>query len=306
MPQENLSRDRALARANRASVAIDLLARLEHLLEPSQQEAAWNHHVEFARSACLGLGLTSSHERVPFALEELLQSLEDQELVLAGLGLDALSGSWSSFVQELDGLAREVSATCSEPRRGGRILVTTPDRLAGVRVRHLVVSCLEEGTFPARDEILKADEAETDRSYGREMSRFLRLLSVGQNSISLVYPTTDEKGVALLRAGFLDEIQNFLGETVWKACASETRRLSPVREHLLCGSTREQRVGAIGRALQGDLSELQELHEKPVARRCAGRRLPGSLARPDTGKETCSGCLRRSPEPRRRAALARS
>ena len=75
----------------------------------------------------------------------------------------------------------------------------------------MVLANLAEGTFPTRDAVESAEDADdpasVGRAFAREMAQFLRVIGSAGDGLVLAYPTRDEKGQEVLPAGFLDDLK---------------------------------------------------------------------------------------------------
>ena len=95
--------------------------------------------------------------------------------------------------------------------------------------------------------------------FGREMARFLRVIGSAEASLTLSYPTADEKGVEQLAAGFLVEIFGLLTREVDRTIHKIDSKLDPALRETQPQSSLEQRVRAMSRAAIGDPSDLAAL-----------------------------------------------
>jgi hypothetical protein len=95
--------------------------------------------------------------------------------------------------------------------------------------------------------------------YGREMARFLRVVGSAERSLTLSYPTANEKGVEQLPAGFLVEVEGLLTEQVAREVVRIDRSLDPALRETAPQSPLEHRVRAMARAAIEDPSHLVAL-----------------------------------------------
>ncbi|MEW4567756.1 PD-(D/E)XK nuclease family protein [Tautonia sp. JC769] len=102
--------------------------------------------------------------------------------------------------------------------------------------------------------------------FGREMARFLRVLGAAEVSLTLAYPTSDEKGVDQLAAGFLVEVETLLSDEVRHVVVRDNRKLDPALRETAPQSPPERRVRAMARAAINDPSELAMLATIPEHR----------------------------------------
>ncbi len=102
--------------------------------------------------------------------------------------------------------------------------------------------------------------------FGREMARFLRVLGAAEVSLTLAYPTSDEKGVDKLAAGFLVEVETLLSDEVRHRIVRDNRKLDPALRETPPQSPLERRVRAMARAAINDPSELAMLASGPEHR----------------------------------------
>ncbi|WP_158633376.1 PD-(D/E)XK nuclease family protein [Tautonia sociabilis] len=102
--------------------------------------------------------------------------------------------------------------------------------------------------------------------FGREMARFLRVIGSAERSLTLAYPTADEKGVALSDSGFLAEVKALLTPDVDREIVREDRSLDPALRETTPQSPLEHRVRAMARAAIEDPSILSSLARSPEHR----------------------------------------
>ncbi len=253
--------------------ARDLVERLFLLLIPTEQARPWSGHVAQLRQVARGLGLDAAGAT---SLVSLWDCLDDHTDVLDRLGRGVEPVPWSEFVAEMDAIVAEIRIDPTTSAWGS-IRVTTVDRAAGARADHVILAGLEEGSFPERASIepflaLRAGEA-PDLScrtvYGQEMRRFLRVLGSAGSSLTLIYPTTDNKGQELLRAGFLDHFLGRLTPAALGACHVAYSRFHPalIEPGEMAGTPADARVRAAALASeQGDHRELRRLARDPSHR----------------------------------------
>jgi ATP-dependent helicase/nuclease subunit B len=245
-------RTRRAARAARAREALPAFDRLVTVLDAIDQSGPWRAQVERLRGLVGELGLEAE------SLDHLFLALDERGAVLDGLGRADEDLPWAEFAREVEALVRDVPAS-APAAPAGVVRVATVEEAEGVRARHVLLANLAEGTFPAR-EALDPDpaagpdaeaDARPDLAFAREMLRFLRVVGSADDSLTLAYPTTDEKGQALLAAGFLDDVQRLFTPEAWDSCHESRRRLDPVLDADLAGAPAEARVRAVSQALAG-------------------------------------------------------
>ncbi|HEX8199619.1 MAG TPA: PD-(D/E)XK nuclease family protein, partial [Isosphaeraceae bacterium] len=266
------SRRRGL-RAERARAALRVFDRLAAAIPAVDRPGRWVDQVGRLLGLAAELGLGAAD-----ALEHLAGALDDHGAVLDGLGLAERAWSWAEFAREVEALVREVTLPAS-PVPPGSVLLATVDEADGLRARHVLLADLAEGTFPAREAVLAdaAGESEEDpaapgappapSAYAREVLRFLRVVGAAERTLTLAHPTTDEKGQALLPAGFLEDVRDLFAPGVLEGRGTEIRRLDPALLHGPCGSPAEVRVRAVARAvLDDDPREVHGLARSPAHR----------------------------------------
>ncbi|MBX6313022.1 MAG: PD-(D/E)XK nuclease family protein [Isosphaeraceae bacterium] len=259
-------------RAEAARVALDIFDRLAGLIEAVDRPGTWSEQVGRLEELADGLGMDL--ESVP--LETLRTALDDQGMVLEGLGLGDRPWSWAAFVGEAERLVRDLPRP-EEAGRSGAVRLAMIDETEGVGVAHVLLAALEEGTFPAREALepdpmtgqeggIGADGLATP-AFAGEMLRFLRVVGMARSTLTLVYPTTDEKGQDLLAASFLDDVKRLFMPEAWRGCLATIRRLDPVVTADLAGSPAEARIRAIALACEtGQAEELGQLARSPAHR----------------------------------------
>lgn len=264
-------------RRARFQAARSIVARLVRVLGALDRSAPWWAQVERLEAARAELGIGAAGGAGRPALDTLIDALDEHGVVLEALDRADAYVSWGEFAREVRSLARELAVPAPPPRPGA-VRLTTPEALVGARFRHVLLVNLVEGTFPAREAIdpdpatAEQDEAGpaepgANQAFAREMLRFLRLVGTAEQSLTLVVPTTDEKGQTLLPAGFLEEVRALFTPEALKGCTTSFRRLDPVLKPELAGSPRERRVRAVALACgrQGD-EELLALACDPAHR----------------------------------------
>lgn len=249
-------RRRRLRRADRAEQALRLLEPLAALLQACHAPGTWDDHLDRLRWVADELGLFDPDER---AFDGLAEALEDWGAARERLDRSDRPLEWPEFLEIARRLARETAAPPEPPLAGQVVVACLPDAL-GATADHLILAGLDEGTFPARDAVrLDADSEAASAAYAGEMLRFLRVIGSARRSLTLVFPTADEHGQALLPAGFLDDLRRCLGPARWAAIARESSRLDPVLPDDLAGSRPERRVRAVALASRGDAAGLTGL-----------------------------------------------
>lgn len=263
---------RARRRQQRAEQALAIVRHLSDALTNLGTAVPWAVQVAKLRALADGLGLGQGDAA---ALEHLWAALEDHGAVLDGLGESDAAVYWSDFRREVLGIARELAPEPLPPPPG-TVRVVTAGEAAGVSAAHLVLAGLEEGTFPSRDAVVLDPAAEADdesgidpqqAAFARELRRFLAVVLAAGESLTLVVPTTDEKGQELLPAGFVDDVRLRFTPEAWDACRTEVRRFDPILPAPLAIAPAEARVRAVGLAcLDGDLTSLNDLARQPAQR----------------------------------------
>ena len=295
-------------RAARARVALPVLDRLASVFEGLERAAIWEERVEQLRRLAADLRIGQAGGDA-FALDHLFAALDDHGDVLAGLGRADLPWDWPDFAAEVRALIRDLDLPAPPPLPGSVRLATVdegegaradhvilaglaegafPDRSAieadeaddsapqeraGVRA-----SAEVEPTEDAHEPkfTLSADAPEPapapapeDRAYAREMLRFLRVVGSAGATLTLTYPTADEKGQALLAAGFLDDARRLFAPDARPAFAAPIARLDPALMPAdLAGTRADARVRAVALAAghPGHPAELRRLARSPAHR----------------------------------------
>jgi ATP-dependent helicase/DNAse subunit B len=253
--------------------ARELAARLFDLLGPAAESGPWAAQVSLLRQIARELGLGAGR---PEPLETLWDLLDDHSLALDRLGRGGDPLGWSEFVLELNAIIGEISIA-PPPSSAAAIRVTTVDRVAGASAEHVILCGLEEGSFPSREAIepflrLRPGEEPTEAcraAYAREMARFLRVVGIARSSLTLVYPTTDDKAQHLLKAGFLDRVLSLLPAEAQALCHNAHSRFHPALLDVaeMTGTANDLRVRAAALASErGDTRELCRLAQDPSHR----------------------------------------
>ena len=184
-------------------------------------------------------------------LDPLWDALDDQTDILDRLGRGEEVWIWSDFTVEVDAIVFETYIPPPAPTPGS-VLVTSVDNAEGARARHLILAGLAEGTFPARaavEPLLAIGPGkEPDRhgrlAFSREMLRFRRVFGAATHEVILIYPTTDQKGQELLRAGFLDDLLSLMSPQARESCHTAYPRLHPalIDQPELAGADADMRI----------------------------------------------------------------
>jgi RecB family exonuclease len=240
--------------AGRAQRARDLLGALFGALEGLDRSRTYTEQVEQLKGVVHELGLGDSDTA---GLDQLALALEDRGDVQARLGQGASPWSWPAFVGEVESLVLEPRAP-GVPGRPGSVRIATVDQIHGARAGFVILADMAEGTFPAREAVegfllLRPGQqpgAATRAAFSREMLRFLRVLGSARLGVTLVYPTTDQKGQDVLRAGFLDELMELVDADAASGAHVAVRRLDPalLDRPDLAGSPGDQRIRALALA----------------------------------------------------------
>lgn len=171
-----------------------LVERLFVEVEACNTPGPWSAHARRLRRLVESLGMVVEGDE---PLERLFDAVADHVAVREGAGENG-SRPFAEFVAAVETLAGEASES-DDDVAAGTVVMTTVDNAAGARARYIVLANLAEGTFPSR-------AAADNRSFGREMARFLRVIGSARDGLILAYPTRDEKGQEVLQAGFLDDL----------------------------------------------------------------------------------------------------
>lgn len=256
-------------RAARARIAAAIVERLGALYETIARSGPWDDQIDRLRRLADALGL-GRHDRD--AIDALVLALDEHGAALDGSKRPGRTWTWPAFVAEVDRVARELERpTLTVPI--GAVRFATVDEAEGARARHVILAGLAEGTFPAREAILpdratEAGDVEPRNRFGPEMLRFLRALGAAESGVTLTFPTTDERGQALLPAVFLDEALAAFAADARPAFDEPIRTLDPtLTRGVLAGTPADLRVQALALACQeGDLGLLKMLAADPSHR----------------------------------------
>jgi hypothetical protein len=246
------------ARSLRAAEAARTVRSIFDAIRPEARSGPWWAQVDRLERLRVKLGLNGP------GVESLREALEDHGAVLDGLERADETRSWSSFVTMAQGLAREMDGP-SLIAPGASVRVTTIDRAGGLGTASVIIAGLAEGTFPRRDAL---DQGDPEASHAREAARFLMISALARQNLTLIYPTTDEKGQELLTAGFVEEVRRSLGPDAAASITREVRRLDPSFEPEFCVAGRDVRARAITEARDGRADAL-----RLIARRGENRRV---------------------------------
>ena len=280
-----------------AGIGRPIIGRLAAMIDAVDRPGPWLRQVDRLTQLALELGIDPEREE---AVGRLFGALDDHGMVLDGVGRGEEPRSWSAFVEEVLAIIRDLPP--ADSKVPGSIRIATVDEAAGAPAQHILLTHLAEGTFPDRstvgpsaepddldlhepDEVardadrpltaaaqlrLEFDEATTAPArptpFGREMARFLRVVGAAEESLTLAFPTADEKGVKKLEAGFVAEIRSLLSVEAARAVVSVDEKLDPALLETTPQSPAEHRIRAFARAGVGDPSLLRVLAEDPRQR----------------------------------------
>ena len=218
-------------------------------VEALDQPGRWRAHAGRLKAFAESLGIGAGGDP---GLERFWDALDDYAAVrdAARPGADV---SFEAFAGAIDGLV--VASGGDEPaHRPGTVAVATVNEATGARGRCVVLANLAEGTFPAREAVEGADDADDPSRVGpgfaREMARFLRVIGSADRELVLAYPTRDEKGQVVLPAGFLDDVFRRIEPDVLERTRVNDYRFDPfLLEHEdLARSPADARVRAVALA----------------------------------------------------------
>lgn len=270
-------------RAARARVALPIFDRLASAFDGFDRPAPWFDQADRLRGLATELGIGTGDEAGRAALGLLFDALDDQGEVIEGLGRREAPWSWAEFAAEAGALIRDLDVP-SPPAPPCSVRLASVDEADGARADHIILADLAEGTFPTREAIDPdladepgAEDGEAPKearprlAFAREMLRFLRAVGSAGSSLTLTYPTTDEKGQSLLAAGFLDDARRLFAPSARPPFADPILLLDPARMPVdLAGSPADARVRAVALAGAGEgAGELRRLacsprHRKPL------------------------------------------
>lgn len=250
-PAESLGRAgdrRRLEReTERARAALATFNALAERLVPCNRQVAWSAHLDGLERLSDELNLFDPGET---ARDELIEALTDWGVAT---GLETVT-TWEDFVATAARVASE-TRTALPSGSGREVRVMSAAGLAGTQFTHVILAGLDEGTFPAREAIDLEEEAggaAPGARYAAAMHRFLTVIGAARQSLTFVYPTTDENGESLLAAGFLDDVRRIVDPHGWAGGHEVRRRLDPILPEELIGSPAERRVRAVALASRGD------------------------------------------------------
>lgn len=254
-------------RADRAKIALPIIERLRKLYDGVLEPTTWAARVDRLRELARGLGLENAEDD---ALECLYDALDDQNEVWSRAEGPGRAWTWRDFENELHGLSRWLEVPSRRVGRGG-VIASTVEGAVGARARHVFVANLEEGTFPSRRAIAldPSDESvEVSTAFRRESVRFLELIGRAERSLTLSYPTLDEKGHELIRASFLDDAEAVFSLAARANFPKPVRTLGLARNLSAdAGPPALRRLIAISRALrERSFDDLKRLAGRPEHR----------------------------------------
>lgn len=253
---------------SRASAALPVFDRLVAAVADAARPGAWDVLVRRLDRLAEALGIAPDP-----ALDALRGALEDQGELLDRLGRGADVWSWAAFADEVDAAIRDLALE-SPPVVPDGVRVVGPGDAEGAAFRHVILADLAEGTYPSRSALDAAksdDPAGLEELFGREKARFLGLCGAASESLTLAYPTVDERGYPLLAAGFLGDVARLFSPEAWSRAGRLLDRVDAVLPEDLAFAPIEARVHAVaGSCLRGDASPLDALarearHRGPLA-----------------------------------------
>lgn len=246
-------------RSERAALALPLVERFIAAIDGAARPGVWGRCADrlFTLAEAIGLGEDAS-------IDALRLSVEEQGDVLARLGRGREEWAWDRFVEEVAGLCAELEVPRDREPHG--VSLACIDEVRGASARHVLIVGMGEGAFPAP--VSEASPDGADDHLKREMERFLRLIDSADEGLTLVYPTTDVKGQALLASGFLDDVRRLFSPSALAAMTRSRSRIDPVLPEDLAIAAPERRIRAVARAcLHGELAPLRHLARSAEHRR---------------------------------------
>ncbi len=263
-------------RAARARVALPVFDRLAEVFDGLGRPATWFDQVEKLRTLAADLGIGTADAEARAGLEHLFDALDDHGELIEGLGRREAPWGWAEFAGEVRALVRDLEVP-APPAPAGCVRLASVDEAEGTLADHVILADLAEGTFPARESIdptqaegpEAADGTPPRLAFAREMLRFLRVVGSAGSSLTLTYPTTDEKGQSLLAAGFLDDARRLFAKGAEPEFAAPIARLDPALMPAdLAGAPGNARARAVALAgVGGDAGELRRLARLPAHRK---------------------------------------
>lgn len=258
-------------RAARARTAQGVIEPLLQLVEDLNQPRRWDEQIERLRELAGTLGLDGAR------LSALWDALSDHGMALDAVGVAGRDWTWRAFSEELQSLAGELSvpAPAAPP---GVVRLRTLSEADGACAEQILLVNLGEGTLPSRaavDPDLSALDPEEDAppppanpALAREALRFLQVVTSAREGLEIVYPTSDEQGQPLLKAGFLEDLLDLFTPEARKRLDEQVTRIDPAyRERPeLAGAPRDACVRAVALACDGEGNTLARLARDPKLR----------------------------------------
>ncbi len=255
-------------RASRAREARKLIERVIDLIERLDQSRTWDYQCGELSRLADELGIA------PERLDPLWDALADHGALHEELGQAGRYWTWGQFAREVTALVGDLVVP-APAAPGGTVLLMVVDDAEGASAEHVLLVNLAEGTFPSASAVnpeLIDSEADPTPSanpaLAREMFRFLQVFGRAQSGLDLVYPTTDEKGESLLRAGFLEDLLDLFAPSARALLDQPIRRIDPAHRERpeLAGAPRDATVRALALACEGDHRPLRTLAADPGRR----------------------------------------
>ena len=244
--------------------ARDLVDRLIFETEAVNQPGTWPDHLARIVRLAHSLGLGGPGD---IALETFWNALNDHAAV--AVGSNAGIQEYHDVVKSVRELVAEIAIETSDVASGA-VVFTTVENAAGARASHVILANLSEGTFPTKN-VVKGAEDSVDPSnvgyaFSQEMALFLSVIGAADHSLTLIYPSRDEKGQEILPAGFLDELMRRFDPATLRRFHEEHARFHPalIDQPGLALAPADARVRAVALAcLQNDRRELVRLASDP-------------------------------------------
>lgn len=256
-------------------MAVPIIDELSEWHTKAETESTWATRVGELRAMCRHFGLSNTDRST--ALETLLLALDDINDTLAALEQGDVLWTWRAFRDALVELSRALELP-PEPLRSGTVRIALAADICGIHTPYRIVLNAREGVFPnaarvainwlrtasARVQACSAAPGKAvwvdHAALAREMRLFLDQFQGTTRHLTIIYPSTDVDGQHLLRAAFLEELEELFEPRAWSSIHQHIRCLQPVLDEGLARSPREKRVRALSLALHdGTLEPLSEL-----------------------------------------------
>ena len=226
-------------KADRAASALPIFERLAATIEAAAKPGVWGEQTDRLLGLARGLGLD------PEPIERLANALDVHGAIIERLEASRGIWTWRDFTARVRMILKTPvpeSTTTAAPRIVGE------RELGGVEAAHVILVGLGEGAFSPG--AMSGDVDARRVAWSAQAANFLRSVDCASETLTLIFPTTDAKGNAVLPCGMLDELRGLFAPDALERATSVLSRLDGVLPESLAMAPPERRVRAVWEACE--------------------------------------------------------